>query len=80
MNEYDIAADMIRKHYATDTNGHQGTIVHVRFESLREEIAAAILQIDELRKELKEATCHGQHMTCGACENIRLSGSIGTKS
>ena len=35
----------------------------------------ANLQIEELKKQLHEATHHGQHMTCGACEQIRETGS-----
>lgn len=42
MRDYQAAADLIRAAYANDGNGHLGTGVHVRFEALREAIAAAI--------------------------------------
>jgi hypothetical protein len=44
----------------------------LRFHAL-EIIKAEELQVDELRKELETLRCSGQHMTCGRCENIRLT-------
>lgn len=45
-----------------------------RIMDLENELRDAQLQIQELKNKLDTLECRGQHMTCGACEQLREKG------
>jgi hypothetical protein len=74
--EVEIAADMIRNHYAMVMNGSQGTSVAVRFESLRDAIATALvdanLQVSVLGEIIRRNVPHHDPSTANVSTTYQI--------